>query len=104
MKVFEKRRRLKRLAYSPVSLVILAVLLLLLLHSVWGVFTKSQISKAARERAEKELQALETRQEVLSQELQRLNTEAGVEAEIRERFQVAKQGEGVIIIEDKKTE
>lgn len=60
--------------------------------------------KAERETARKsaeqieELQELEARASVLETEVRRLKSERGIEAEIRDRFEVAKEGEQIVII------
>lgn len=97
-----KRKNWKRLLYSPVSAILLFLFVILLGKSVWGVYQKSRISTEARRSAETELSALESRKESLSTELEDLKTGVGVEKAIRERYQVAKPGESVIIIVDEK--
>ena len=84
---------------------ILAVLGILLLVFAWGVI--SFMSKAAetsknKKMAESKVAELETEKEKLSSDIARLKTEAGVEENIREKFGLAKEGEGLIVVVDDK--
>mgnify|MGYP001584549357 CR=1 FL=1 len=97
-----KRKRWKSLLYSPLSIILLFFLVILLGKSVWGVYQKSRISGEARKSAERELSDLLSRQKTLSEELEDLKNGVGVEKAFRERYQVAKPGESVIIIVDEK--
>ena len=40
----------------------------------------------------------------MTEEIARLDTERGVEEEVRNKFEVSKEGEGVIVLLDKKEE
>ena len=50
------------------------------------------------------LEGLQARDKMLSAEIERLKTETGVEQEIREKFNLVKEGEEVIVVVDKDTE
>ncbi len=77
-------------------------LLLIVANSTWHVYQKQR--EAAREytlQAEV-LSNLEMRNDSLQQKLSALETDRGVEEELRERFSVAKPGEEVIVLVDAK--
>ncbi|OGZ10500.1 MAG: hypothetical protein A3D65_04130 [Candidatus Lloydbacteria bacterium RIFCSPHIGHO2_02_FULL_50_13] len=97
---FRERSKLRRLLYAKPTIIALAVLVALLLNSSWGAYQKSRGALSKEEKAERELAALVAREKELNEDIARLKTEAGVEAEIRERFMVAKEGEKVMIITD----
>ncbi len=47
------------------------------------------------------LEGLQVRDKMLSAEIERLKTETGVEQEIREKYNLVKEGEEVIMVVDK---
>lgn len=97
---FEQKRKLKRFLYSKTMLVILSILLLLIGRATWNVYKKVELSNAHLELAQKEYDKLIERQTALVSQIDRLNTEQGVESEIRQKFKVAKEGEGLAVIVD----
>lgn len=95
---FYQRRKLKKYLYSPLTIVPLALIAFLLGSSVLSVYTKEQETRLKRDKQARELEALETRASALEAEIERLETERGREAEIRSKFEVAREGEQVIVI------
>ena len=68
--------------------------------SVWDVRGKERISWQEKENARLAYEDLKARHEDLSEGVGRLETERGIEEELRGRFPVAKEGEEVIILVD----
>jgi len=68
--------------------------------ATWGVFEKYRETKIKKEAVLTKLRELETHRNAISKEANRLETEHGVEQELREKYNVAKEGEGVIVILD----
>ncbi len=97
---FQQKRKLRSIAYSWVTVCILCIVSILALRSVWVVYTKYRESNTLRMQSYARLQELESRERELSDRIQRLDTDQGVEAEIRSKFDVAKKGEQVIVIVD----
>ncbi|OGZ06401.1 MAG: hypothetical protein A2942_00965 [Candidatus Lloydbacteria bacterium RIFCSPLOWO2_01_FULL_50_20] len=93
-----QRTKLRRVLYAKPTIIAVAILVALLLHPVWGMYKKSRDAIARRDKAETELSSLTAREIELDLDIARLSTPGGVEAEIRERFMVAKEGEKVMII------
>lgn len=104
MSDFYKTRKFKRFLYSPLVLVPLAFAVFFLGTSVWDIYTKDNETNLKRERQVKELEELESRAAALSAEIERLSTERGREEEIRSKFEVAKEGEHLIVIIDPEEE
>ena len=102
MQRFERRRKIRRMFYSPLTVIVVLIVVVLLGRSAWGVYKKSRISGEARDTAREELQALQSREKDLSRELKALETESGMEAELRNRLQIVRPGEEVFIILDEK--
>ena len=85
-----------------VVIAFLIILAVLLSGSTWRVYQKEQKAGTELDAAVMKKEELENRQEKLSANLAALGTERGMEAEYRERFPVAKNGEEVIVLVDPK--
>ena len=85
---------------SPVMVVVLLCIIILLSISVYQRFLIEREAAAERREAEAELQALQTRYDGLSAEVEYLSDPAGVGREIRKYFDVAKDGEQVVVLVD----
>lgn len=66
-----------------------------------GVYAKERDSRMEVARLEKKKAEIETRLATVSKSADRLGTESGIEYEIRNKFDVVKEGEGVIVVVDK---
>lgn len=97
---FRERSKLRRILYAKPTIIAGAILVAMVLHAVWGMYQKSQEALAKRNKATVELTSLTAREKQLHQDIARLSSGEGVEAEIRDRFMVAKEGEKVMIIAD----
>jgi cell division protein FtsB len=84
--------------YSPLTFIVLGVLILIAGYNVWDMYQKSQRTEEALRKTREAYDVLLARQRFLDERLNELDTEAGVEAEIRDRFGVAKPGEEVIVV------
>ena len=65
-------------------------------------YQKAAESKKRKERAETELLELQKRKENLENKIQSLSSPVGVEKELREKFDLVKEGEETILIGDSK--
>jgi len=97
---FHERRKIRSWLYSKTSIGILSVLLVLLGMSVFERLKIEREIRGKRIQTELELRALEERAAGIEAKVQHLNRERGVEEELRSRFDVAKEGEQVVIIVD----
>ena len=94
MSNFHQKRKLKRFLYSPIVLVPLALIVFFLGMSVYSVYTKERETRVRRDKQMAELKMLEARAGALRSEIEKLSTERGREAEIRGKFEVAKEKPG----------
>ena len=102
MREFQRKKKIQHYLYSWWALAILVALVALSGKAAWNVYVKERDSHANLNRASEQFAALEARQGALSGKIDRLKTSEGVDAEIREQFQVAKPGERmVVVVEDK---
>ncbi len=102
MRELERRHRFKKRIYSIPSLILLAIILLLSLRGTWSIMNKKLESEQYVQNLERESQQLEERQKSLEEDINYLSTEEGIDEEIKERFNVSKAGERVVIIVDPK--
>lgn len=95
---FYEKRKIKQWIYSWPFLVLLVVISVFLAHGVWGVYQQELQTRINKNQRLTHLKELEVRKSALQDEINRLSTERGIEEEIRQKFEVAKEGESVIVI------
>ncbi|OGG47876.1 hypothetical protein A3D66_01900 [Candidatus Kaiserbacteria bacterium RIFCSPHIGHO2_02_FULL_50_9] len=95
---FYERRKLRHFLYSKVFLLVLFLLIILLAKGVWGVYSSERDTSRKRVEKAAELQDLLDRQMALTAELQRLSTKRGIESELRQKYEVVKEGEEMIVL------
>ncbi len=66
--------------------------------AVWGVYGKHQEAKARKQLLAEEYATMTEREHALTEKLDHLQTERGMEEEIRAKFQVARPGEEIIVL------
>jgi len=93
-----RRKKYERIIYSRPVVLLLIILLVVLSRAVIGVYEKAQSTEENLVEAEIELEKLDERGDLLEARLESLGTEKGVEAEIREKFNVVRDGENVIML------
>ncbi len=97
MRGLKKKHQLKRIAYSPVVVIVLVLVAVTVWRGVWDVYGRADKARSERNVLAREVEELEQRQAVLHQSIEYLNTQKGQEEEIRKKFNVAKDGERVIV-------
>ena len=93
-----ERKRFWNIFYSPLALIVLLVIFLLLARSAWRVYGHEKTSAADRMRVENELALANQRAMLLKTQVDNLKTKQGVDDEIRSKFNVVKENEGVAVI------
>lgn len=97
---FRQKKKIRRILYSPFTLIFLLIILLILLKSLFGAYNKAKLSTSNLEKEKNELQRLINREKILSSSIDYLKTDAGIENEIRNKFRAIKEGERVAVIVD----
>jgi cell division protein FtsB len=97
---FQEKRKIKKMIYSRLSVVLLLLVLLFVLKGVWGVYEKERLTRENLSRVQTELERLRERELYLSTGIERLKTPKGTEEEIRRKYGLVKPGEQVIVIVD----
>jgi len=100
VEVRKTQKVLRRIMRSYITITVLLVVFMFITHGAWEVYKKARTAKIERDRTLSELVDLRDRKESLEHGSGDLQTEYGIETEIREKFSVAKEGEEVVIIID----
>lgn len=97
---FQERKKIRKILYSKVTIVILALVTVLVARGAWDIHQKAAIAAAERDEAARSLGDLEKRSQGLEASLAELKSSHGLEAEVRQKFTVAKPGEEVVVVVD----
>lgn len=100
MGYIQKRKKYERVLYTWPTIGILLVVAVMLFFAVWSVGEKAIEVRQDKKIAETQLGTLTEQKDHLDQEIDTLNSDAGVEKEIRDKYPVVKDGEGVVVIVD----
>lgn len=101
---FQQKWRFKTVMYSKGMRIFLVVVALYSLFSAYMVYEKKRQSDKDVHEAELRLLALSAKETTLLQEIDHLQTDEGLEAEIRSKYSVAKEKEQVVVlVEDEPT-
>jgi cell division protein FtsB len=103
---FHQKRKLRAILESRITWVVLLILTALMSVSAYDRYRIARDMAERRDVVERELDALYERKAELEKDVQYLNGERGIEAEMRRQFDVAKEGEQIVIIveDDEKAE
>ncbi|MBP9772056.1 MAG: hypothetical protein KBD16_04030 [Candidatus Pacebacteria bacterium] len=95
---FHEKQRARRFLYSPLTFIVIGILILIAGYNAWDMYQKSKHTDEALKKSKEAYNELVVRETFLEGKITQLSTDAGIEAEIRERFGVAKTGEEVIVV------
>lgn len=104
MREFQDKKKNRKRLYSIWTLLALLVVMVLFGKGVVSVYEKEKSTKEELNRLAAEKADIESRYNNISKENDTLKTNDGIESAIRQKFDVAKKGEGVIVIVDKTVE
>ena len=108
MHEFKKRRSVResvlRFYIGVIGLLMLLFLTVVAVKAAWGMYGKFSAASQSSMVAQQELTLLQTQEAQVRTAVEELSTPRGVEAQIRQRYGVAKPGEGEIrIVHDAST-
>lgn len=95
---FHQKRKVRSLLYNRITIGVLLVLVLIVAHSTFRVYQKKRDSEKMRDISMVQVEELRKRELELRSKIERLETEQGVEEEIRSKFSVAKQDENMVLV------
>ncbi|MCF7815989.1 MAG: septum formation initiator family protein [Candidatus Pacebacteria bacterium] len=101
---FHEKRKIRSFLYSKTFVLIIFLVSILLSISAYNRFSVAQEMKMKLETKRTELSELKQRANMLESKVNYLDNDRGVEEELRNRFDVAREGEQVIILLDPKDE
>lgn len=99
-----KKNSMNTFWHSPIALVILFLVFVVFSYNMVGLFIKERETAKTKALALDKMTALQEREKSLNESIEKLKTEKGSEDLIRDKYQVVKPGEKVLIIVDKKPE
>jgi len=85
---------------SRFLLIFLALVVILLTKAAFGAWQKNSLAYQKYRESKAQLLELEATRDGLEAEIARLNTDRGLEEELRKKFQVVKSGEQALVIVD----
>ena len=101
---YQQKKKIRKVIYSKITLVILFIFIIILIKANYGIFKKERLSNENYNIVKDDFDSLKNRKSILESEIQRMKTEEGIEEEIRSKFDVSKPGEVVVnIIDDNKS-
>lgn len=100
---FYQKRKLKVWLSTWYVQAAAAIIMILVAYSAWQRYLIAAEMSERRAQAEAEAAELEARRDSLQQEVDYVSNERGIEAEMRRQFDVAKEGETVVVIVDEET-
>ncbi len=101
---FHEKRRIKSWLYSHTSIAVLFVFIIFMSISILERFEKEREMAAKRAESAAELKQMRERAATLGAKVREAESQRGLEAEIRDRYDVAKEGEQVVVIVDEARE
>lgn len=103
MREFRERSYLRKIFFSRVVFLLFVCATVLIGSSVFEAYKKSRVAVLKNEEVERDVEELIEKKEGLESNIKRLKAPAGIEAELREKFQVKKPGEEFVVIVEEKT-
>ena len=99
---FHEKRKFSHIFYSKGTIFVLFVACILMAYAAVNAYERGQEARIKRTMLSDELVRLEARATDLGADIARLEDPRGVETELRQRYDVGKDGEEVIVFIEKK--
>ena len=91
-----------RFWHSPITLLVLFLIIILFAYNTIGLIEKERETNKNKISELKKIDDLRKRESDLSKDISKLNTDEGIEESVRDKFQVVKPGEKMVVIVDEK--
>ncbi len=103
MRNFQQKNKWRTILESKIVLIFLTIGLLLFAYSIFGFMGKMIDTVKNKKIAEEKIIEMQKNKTKLSADIEKLKTIEGQEESIREKFGLAKDGEGLIMVVEDKT-
>lgn len=100
MRNFQQKKKWRAILESRPMLALLLLVVLIFAWNVFGLWQKMEDTERNKKIAEDKIISLRQEKEKLTADIAKLNTPEGMEASIREKFGLVKDGEGLIVVVD----
>lgn len=100
MLTVREKHFLKKYVFGTVGIIVLLIFVGVLARGTWGVYQKAQFAKESRDQARLQLAELTQREASLQEEIDRMNSPRGIEEEVRQKFDVGRPGEKMVVFVD----
>lgn len=95
-----KKKKMNTFWHSPIALVVLFLMLVIFSYNMVGLFKKERETANTKTLIQNKIDELQVREKNLSTSIEQLKTEKGKEDVIRDKYQVVKPGEKMLVIVD----
>lgn len=95
-----KKKNTHHFWHSPITLLVLFCILVLFSYNIVGLIAKERETNKNKVSELNKIEELRAREADLNKSINKLNTNEGVEESVREKFQVVKPGEKMVVIVD----
>lgn len=87
--------------HSPIILFLMLVIVFVFTYKMIDIVGKVRETSKRKNLMSNKVEELKIKEELLNKKIEKLSTEEGIEEEIREKYQLVKKGEKLVIIVDK---
>ena len=95
-----QKKSTNSLWHSPLVLFVFFLLVLLFMYNMIGIIEKVRETNKRTTLVNIQISELNNREHMLSKDIDKLKTEIGVEATLRDKYQLVKNGEKMVVIVD----
>ncbi len=95
-----QKKSTNSLWHSPLMLFVLFLFIILFIYNMIGIIGKVRDTNKKTAIVHTQIESLTKREAALSNDISRLKTDAGVEAALRDKYQLVKSGEKMVVIVD----
>jgi cell division protein FtsB len=99
-----QKRKLKKMIYSPLVIVVMLILVVIAGRGVYNLYGKYSEAKKSRIAIEKQFEDISKREAFLKNELSVLGSVSGKEKRLRQTFDVKREGEETVVIVNKESD
>ncbi len=103
MSEFNRKNR-NNIWHSPLVLFVLFCVLVLFAYNIVGLIEKERETTKKKDIILSDIETLRGREKSLTENIEKLKTEEGIEETIRDKYQVVKEGEKMVSIVDQEKE